>query len=234
MTIRGTVKIWDTNLVATAMLWARQHGYDALQNFIDSIYLPFWKRELDVESEPVIDRVLSEVGTNGAVFSEWAHTEGLAQNAQFQASAFSAGIYGVPTYVVGEELYFGREHLPRVRWQLTGQTGPAPDIGYTLPSKLPKQPELPARVTVGIDDSLDSLLALPQLISLLSNYSGDIDWIQIPPGKPPILPPVEDRSRSATHKRWRARNRAVDHKRYALSGAALNDLAHASHVGSGH
>ena len=49
-----------------------------------------------------------------------------------QEKIFAAGIFGVPTYVVEEEIYFGREHLPRVRWILEGRKGPAPDIAYEL------------------------------------------------------------------------------------------------------
>jgi 2-hydroxychromene-2-carboxylate isomerase len=227
LTIRGTEKIWDTNLVATAMLWVRQYGYDTLHRFIDSVYRPFWKRELDVESEQVIARLLDDVDANGAGFIEWAQTDGLAQNAQLQSAAFAAGIYGVPTYVVGEELYFGREHLPRVRWQLTGQSGPSPDIGYTLPARLPEQPGLPTRISVGVDGSLDSLLALPQLTALLANYSGTIDWVRIPSRTHSMPPPDDDLSRSAVHKRLRSNNRAADIRRYDSSGIASKETTQA-------
>jgi 2-hydroxychromene-2-carboxylate isomerase len=227
LTIRGTEKIWDTNFVATAMLWVRQYGYDALHRFIDSVYRPFWKRELDVESEQVIARLLDDVDANGAGFIEWAQTDGLAQNAQLQSAAFAAGIYGVPTYVVGEELYFGREHLPRVRWQLTGQSGPSPDIGYTLPTRLPEQAGLPTRVSVGVDGSLDSLLALPQLTALLANYSGTIDWVRIPSRTHSMPPPDDDLSRSAVHKRLRSNNRAADIRRYDSSGIASKETTQA-------
>jgi 2-hydroxychromene-2-carboxylate isomerase len=227
LTIRGTEKIWDTNLVATAMLWVRQYGYDTLHQFIDSVYLPFWIRELDVESEQVIARLLDDVDANGAGFIEWAQADGLAQNSQLQSAAFAAGIYGVPTYVVGEELYFGREHLPRVRWQLNGQSGASPDIGYTLPSRLPEQPGLPTRVSVGIDGSLDSLLALPQLTALLANFSGTIDWVRIPSRTNSMLPPEDDRSRGAIHKRLRFNNRATDIERYNSSGIAPKETTQA-------
>ena len=47
-----------------------------------------------------------------------------------QRVIFDAGIFGVPTYVVDREVFFGREHLPMVRWLLEGRQGPAPDIAY--------------------------------------------------------------------------------------------------------
>jgi 2-hydroxychromene-2-carboxylate isomerase len=227
LTIRGTEKIWDTNLVATAMLWVRNYDYDTQQQFIDRIFQPFWKRELDVESSVVIQDLLDQVGANGTAFSEWARAEGNAMNEQLQTSAFSAGIFGVPTYVVGTELYFGREHLPRIRWQLTDQPGSAPDIGNPLPALLPEQLQPPAQITIGIDYSLDSLLALPQLLKLLSSFSGAVNWVMIETRKPSTPSLDIGRSRSALHKQWRERNRLRNLERYNSTGAEPSNYTNA-------
>lgn len=227
LTIRGTEKIWDTNLVATAMLWVRNYGYDTQQKFIDLVFQPFWKRELDVENSVVIQYLLDQVGANGKAFAEWAREEGAAMNTQLQSSAFSAGIFGVPTYVVGTELYFGREHLPRIRWQLTGQNGSAPDIGNPLPTTLPEQPQLPAEITVGIDGSLDSLLALPELLKLLPDFSGAVNWVMIETRKASAPPLESGRSRSELHKQWRERNRLRNLERYNSTGAEAGNYTNA-------
>lgn len=227
LTIRGTEKIWDTNLVATAMLWAKNYDYDVQQKFLDLVFQPFWRRELDIESSAVMEHLLDQLGANGKAFGEWARAEGVAMNAQLQSSAFSAGIFGVPTYVVGTELYFGREHLPRIRWLLTGQPGSAPDIGNPLPATLPEQPQLPAQITIGIDDSLDSLLALPALLKLLSDFSGAVDWVMIETTKPSTPPLDNDRSRSALHKQWRKRNRLRNLERYNSTGTESGNYTNA-------
>ncbi|MEP6390613.1 MAG: DsbA family protein [Halioglobus sp.] len=213
-TIRGTVKIWDTNLVATAMLWVRQYHPQSLHAFIDAVYVPFWKRELDVENEQVIESILDGVNADGPGFIVWAHAEGLAQNAKLQTDAFDAGVYGVPTYVVGGERLFGREHLPRVGWHVTGQKGSTPDIAYSLPSSLPSQGLTPQHICVGVDDSLDSLLALPQLEKLFERHGVVADWFRIAARKPGSPPPTDDLSRSASHKRLRTGNRQADLARY--------------------
>ena len=233
LTIRGTTKIWDTNLAATAMLWAARSGYAAVQRFIDCVYPLFWNRQLDIEDPVTVQDRLREAGVDTDGFADWARREGAVENEQFQTRAFDSGVYGVPTYVVGQELYFGREHLPRVHWHLTGETGPAPDIGYRLPSVLPEQSDLPARISIGIDDSMDSLLGLPGMVRLLRGYRGAVDWVLIPPkspsGKPDPTP--ADHSRAARHQRWRATNRAANRERYGPAGldpadypAAISDL----------
>ena len=50
------------------------------------------------------------------------------------AHRFNAGIYGVPTYVFDEGVFFGREHLPYIRWVLTGKQGAAPDVSNEVVS----------------------------------------------------------------------------------------------------
>jgi 2-hydroxychromene-2-carboxylate isomerase len=122
MTIRGTVKIWDTNLISTAMLWAKQYNNQVLDKFIDLVYLPFWKRQLDIDDISLIEGLLDNAGAEGSKFSDWANREDFAINQKIEDDAFDAGIYGVSAYIVDEQMYFRREHQPRVRWQLGDQS----------------------------------------------------------------------------------------------------------------
>lgn len=218
-TIRGTVKIWDTNLVSTAMLWLREYHRDRLPKFIDRVYAPFWIRELDVEREEVIVNLLNEAGVRGEDFLAWAGDGGLQLNSDFQQQVFALGIYGVPTFVAGGELLFGREHLPRVRWHLEGGAGACPDIAYSAPSVLPPSlhaPLLPVRrVVVGVDDSLDSLLALPALLSLLSRFTGEVCWTKLPPQTLSAVTDTGDQWRSQQHQQLRLQFLADNLRRYS-------------------
>ncbi len=127
-TLRGTEKIWDSSLAGIAMLWAKRQGSDALDRFLDRAYPPFWRRELDIESLDVLQSTLEEAGVDCTGFAEFAAGEGRSQHDLLNQRAFDGGVFGVPTYLVGEEMWFGREHLPRVAWLLAGRTGPAPDV----------------------------------------------------------------------------------------------------------
>ena len=35
-------------------------------------------------------------------------------------------MFGIPTYLVEGQMFMGRQHLPMIRWLLTGQEGPGP------------------------------------------------------------------------------------------------------------
>lgn len=129
-TLRGTVKIWDTSLAHIAMMWAGRQGAGALRRYVDLVYERFWRRELDVEDLAVLRAALAEAGAATGGFDAFASGEGRAEHDAMQARIFDAGIFGVPSYVVDGELFFGREHLPRVRWLLEGRPGAPPDIAY--------------------------------------------------------------------------------------------------------
>jgi 2-hydroxychromene-2-carboxylate isomerase len=130
ITVRGTTKIWDSSLAGIGMQWAKEQSHAVLRGYTDRVYERFWKRALDIEDVAMIEAVLREAGADVAGFAQYATGEGRALHDVMQQQIFAAGIFGVPSYVVAGELFFGREHLPMVRWLLTGSHGPAPDVAY--------------------------------------------------------------------------------------------------------
>ncbi len=126
-TVRGTVKIWDSSLAGIAMLWAKRHGRDVFDHLLDEAYSRFWRRDLDIEDVGVLQSVLRDVGADDG-FGAYAEGPGRAEHDELNRVAFDAGVFGVPTYLVADEMWFGREHLPRVAWLLGGATGEAPDV----------------------------------------------------------------------------------------------------------
>ncbi len=125
-TTRGTVKIWDSSLAGIAMLWAKAQGAEAFDRFVDTVYPPFWNRELDIEDVAVLESVLARAGLETRGFEAYAEGEGRALHDEINERAFDAGVFGVPTYLIEDEAWFGREHLPRVSWLLGGRKGDAP------------------------------------------------------------------------------------------------------------
>lgn len=82
----------------------------------------------------VIKTCLETAGVDSAGFAAFVEGEGGENHDRLQPLLHPAGIYGVPTYVIGEDILFGREHIPYLRWRLSGQVGPGPDIAYELSS----------------------------------------------------------------------------------------------------
>jgi 2-hydroxychromene-2-carboxylate isomerase len=121
--IRGTQKIWDSSLAAAGMLFARRADPAVFRRYHDIVFERFWRRELDIESVPAIAAVLREAGADTADFPDWVQT-GLAEVASISRDAEAKGVFGVPSFILDGELYWGREHLAAIRDLLAA---PAPE-----------------------------------------------------------------------------------------------------------
>lgn len=130
--LKGTEKIWDSSVANIGILWATQTARDKLGAYLEAVYPPFWRRELDIEDVAVVEACLASAGINPEGFAAFQSGEGRTMHDDLQPQFHPNGIYGVPTYVIGDDILFGREHIPYVRWQLTGATGHAPDIAYEI------------------------------------------------------------------------------------------------------
>ena len=130
--LKGTEKIWDSTLPNTAILWVMATARSRLAAYFEAVYPPFWRRELDIEDLAVVETCLREAGVSTDGFQDYAQGEGRRLHDDLQRQFHPNGLFGVPTYVLGDEILFGREHIPYLRWALTGRQGTPPDIAYEI------------------------------------------------------------------------------------------------------
>ncbi len=115
LVIRGPQKIWDSTLAAAGLLYAKRQGEAVLRHYNDMTFERFWKRELDIEDPAVIAAVLAEAGADIAALADYLAGEGPREVGQISRAAEEQGIFGVPTFVIDGEPFWGREHLPDIR-----------------------------------------------------------------------------------------------------------------------
>jgi 2-hydroxychromene-2-carboxylate isomerase len=116
--IRGPQKIWDSTLAACGLLYAKAQGDTVLRHYHDIVFARFWQRELDIEDPAVIAAVLGDAGADTADFAGYAAREGPREVDRISRAAEETGIFGVPSFVVDGEQFWGREHLPDIREML--------------------------------------------------------------------------------------------------------------------
>ena len=227
--VRGTTKIWNSSLAAIGMLWAKEQSGTVLRRYSGLVYERFWKRELDIEDLAVIEGVLQEAGAQTTGFQAYAAGEGRALHDDMQRAIFDAGIFGVPTYVAGGEVFFGREHLPRIRWILSGRAGTAPDVAYEhqATENVATSPGPAGPLSVAIDfKSPNAYLAIGPTCALAEQLGVSVDR------QPFLVSPWKNHSpgsgandRGARHRRIRADYVEREVMRYAADrGLAIRGL----------
>ena len=113
LTIRGPRKIFDSSLANIGMLYAKRQG--VFRDYHDRVFERFWKRELDIESPAALAAVMRDCGADAAAFSTFLENEGQTELQDIRREAEAAGVFGVPSFLLeGGDLYWGREHLPRI------------------------------------------------------------------------------------------------------------------------
>jgi 2-hydroxychromene-2-carboxylate isomerase len=118
LVIRGPQKIWDSALAACGMLWAKHQGDLVFRRYNDIVFERFWRRELDIENPEVLDAVLAEAGADAAGFTAYSVDKGQREVEEICRVAEAKGVFGVPSFVIDGELFWGREHLPDIRAML--------------------------------------------------------------------------------------------------------------------
>ncbi len=109
LVLRATKRIFDSRLAGAGMLFAQDAGDGVFRRYHDRVFERFWKRDLDIESVAAIEGVLAEAGARPG-FAERA--EGLVERVEvLTREAEALGVFGVPSFLVDGELFWGREHL---------------------------------------------------------------------------------------------------------------------------
>jgi len=120
LTIRGPRKIFDSTLANVGLLYAKRQN--AVRAYNDTVFTRFWMRELDIEDRVAMTVVLRDIGADVTGFDAFADGEGREELLRIQKDAEAAGVFGVPSFMLENgELFWGREHLPRLREILTAR-----------------------------------------------------------------------------------------------------------------
>ena len=120
LTLRGPRKIFDSRLAHVGFLYAKAQG--EWRRYHDTVYKKFWRRELDIEDPHIIAATLRECGIDDDEFFHFAENDGPQLLRDIQTDAESRGVFGVPSYLVGDELFWGAERFLRAREAVDART----------------------------------------------------------------------------------------------------------------
>lgn len=101
----------DESMAARCVLALVQQGQSPW-DFIGRAHRAVWAEDRDLSDVETVKALLSEAGLDADTILALAETDAIeAVYDQDTAAAIEAGVFGAPTYVVGEELFWGQDRL---------------------------------------------------------------------------------------------------------------------------
>jgi 2-hydroxychromene-2-carboxylate isomerase len=109
--IRGPQKIFDSRIALMSGLYADSHG--RFRPYADRVFERFFKRELNIEDIDALSTVATESGLDADALRRYVASDGPGALRVAADEAERDGVFGVPTFVVAGELFWGND---RVDW----------------------------------------------------------------------------------------------------------------------
>jgi len=116
LVVKGPQKIFDSSIAAIGMLYAQKQG--KFRAYHDRVYERFWKRELDIEDEQAIAKMVAEAGADPEGFLTYLERDGRTELDAIQQRAEEDEIFGVPIFIVEKEMFWGHDRIPLIREKL--------------------------------------------------------------------------------------------------------------------
>ena len=92
------------------------------QAYVDCVYDAMWTRGLDMGQPPIIAQSLAKAGLPAKALLEAAQAPSVKQRLLDNTQgAFDHGAFGSPTFLVGDDLYFGKDRLRDVEEALAAR-----------------------------------------------------------------------------------------------------------------
>lgn len=103
----------NTLLIMRGLIAVRRMGVG--EAYLDAVQAAMWEQGEKMDDPEVVRRVLDAAGLDGAALL--AATQDPAVKAELVANteaAVARGVFGAPTFFVGEEMFFGKDRLGQV------------------------------------------------------------------------------------------------------------------------
>ena len=107
---------------ARAFVWLKQQDGALAKRFGQAVYAAHWAEGRDMSSADAVADVAAAIGIDRAALLAAQQDDGVkAKLRDDVAEAIGAGVFGVPSFVAGGEMFWGADRLPMLeRWLESG------------------------------------------------------------------------------------------------------------------
>ena len=109
----------DSTMSLLGLLWGNREGVGL--HYARTVFSRFWSGLMDLDDAQSVRDALASSGASA--FDPGAMREELDS---LRTSLEAEGVFNVPMYLVEGQTFQGREHLPMIRWLLSGEQEPVP------------------------------------------------------------------------------------------------------------
>ncbi len=118
LTIRGTKRIFDPTPAHVGLLQARDDGI--FRTFQDRVFEGVFRRELDPDDADQVRALLETLQGDGPAYARRLE-QGADELRTIGRRAEALGVFGVPSFVIDGELFWGTDTLPQIRQRLMAE-----------------------------------------------------------------------------------------------------------------
>jgi 2-hydroxychromene-2-carboxylate isomerase len=86
--------------------------------FVCAVFDALWQKQQDIADAAVLARCLTQAGGPADTLMRSFEVAARAELADRTEQAYARGVFGVPTFVCGDEIFFGNDRLDLLLWTL--------------------------------------------------------------------------------------------------------------------
>ncbi len=94
-------------------------GHDDFRN---AVFGALWQQQRDIADPGVLEECLARAGSSPELVKRALTSEARAALADETTRAYAKGVFGVPTFVCNNEVFFGNDRLDMLGWRLGQET----------------------------------------------------------------------------------------------------------------
>jgi 2-hydroxychromene-2-carboxylate isomerase len=127
LTIKGPRRVYNGFYASAGMLFAQRNGI--FRPYHDTVFRKFWNHELDVDELPEVSAIITSVGGSAEDFENYVHGDARAEHDCIVDEAENLGVFGVPTMVFNDELFWGTDRIDMLVERIKNPDGIAAALG---------------------------------------------------------------------------------------------------------
>lgn len=113
LVVKAPKRHFDGSLSSMGMLFSQRHGF--FDRYHDLTFERFWRRDLDIDSIDEMKGHIESLGGSPTDYEMYALGPGRDENRKMVVDAEESGVFGVPTFRIGDELFWGGDRIPMLR-----------------------------------------------------------------------------------------------------------------------